>query len=68
LAIFLGRAIRFFLLGILVLKFGPGVVHTLRIFFSHHFHWLIIAAIVALAMWLFLQRRKRVKRPREGQQ
>jgi membrane protein YqaA with SNARE-associated domain len=59
LAIFLGRAIRFFLLGILVLKFGPGVVHTLRIFFSHHFHWLIIAAIVALAIWFFLHRRKR---------
>jgi membrane protein YqaA with SNARE-associated domain len=67
LAIFVGRAIRFFLLGILVLKFGPGVVHTLRIFFSHHFHWLIIAATVALAVWLFLQRTKRVKRLREGQ-
>jgi membrane protein YqaA with SNARE-associated domain len=59
LAIFVGRAIRFFLLGILVLKFGPGVVHTLRIFFGHHFHWLIIAAIVALAVWFFLHRRKR---------
>ena len=59
LAIFVGRAIRFFLLGILVLKFGPGVVHTLRIFFSHHFHWLIIAAIVALALWFFLHHRKR---------
>jgi membrane protein YqaA with SNARE-associated domain len=66
LAIFLGRAVRFFLLGILVMKFGPGVVHTLRIFFSHHFHWLIIAAIVALAVWFFLRRRKRVIRLREG--
>jgi membrane protein YqaA with SNARE-associated domain len=59
LAIFLGRAVRFFLLGILVLKFGPGVVHTLRIFFSHHFHWLIIAAFGGLAAWFFLRRRKR---------
>jgi membrane protein YqaA with SNARE-associated domain len=67
LAIFLGRTIRFLLLGILVLKFGPGVVHTLGIFFSHHFHWLIIAAVVSLAVWVFLQRRKRVKRLREGQ-
>ena len=59
LAIFLGRAVRFFLLGILVLKFGPGVVHTLRIFFSHHFHWLIIAAVVGVAAWFLVRRRKR---------
>ena len=64
LAIFLGRAVRFFLLGILVLKFGPGVVHTLRIFLSHHFYWLIIAAIGGLAAWFFVRRRKRVARLR----
>src|SRR5260370_23267112 len=49
LAIFLGRTVRFLTLGILVVKFGPGVVHTLRIFFSHHFHWLLIAVAVGLA-------------------
>jgi membrane protein YqaA with SNARE-associated domain len=57
LAIFLGRTVRFLVLGILVLKFGPGVIHTLRIFFSHHFHWLLIAAAVALAVWLLLRRK-----------
>src|SRR6267154_4038678 len=46
LAIFLGRTVRFLILGILVLKFGPGVIHTLGIFFSHHFHWVLIAAVV----------------------
>ena len=59
LAIFLGRAVRFFLLGILVLKFGPGIVHTALIFFSHHFHWLIIAAVLGLVVWLVLRRRKK---------
>jgi membrane protein YqaA with SNARE-associated domain len=59
LAIFLGRTVRFLVLGILVLKFGPGVIHTLRIFFSHHFHWVLIA--VALAVWLVLRRRKSVR-------
>ena len=59
LAIFMGRIVRFLVLGILVLKFGPGVIHTLRIFFSHHFHWVLIA--VALAVWLVLRRRKSVK-------
>ena len=58
LAIFLGRTVRFLLLGILVVKFGPGVIHTLRIFFSHHFHWLLIAAAVALVVWLVLKRRR----------
>jgi membrane protein YqaA with SNARE-associated domain len=33
LAIFLGRTLRFLVLGILVVEFGPGVVHTVRIFF-----------------------------------
>ncbi|MCU1241154.1 MAG: hypothetical protein JWO71_1880 [Candidatus Acidoferrum typicum] len=61
LAIFLGRTVRFLVLGILVLKFGPGVIHTLRIFFSHHFHWVLIAVAVALAVWLVLRRRKSVR-------
>ena len=61
LAIFFGRVVRFLVLGILVLQFGPQVVHTLRIFFSHHFHWVLIAAVTALAVWVAirqLQKRK----------
>ncbi len=56
LAIFLGRMVRFLVLAILVLKFGPGVVNTLRIFFSHHFHWIVIAAVAVLAVWLVKKR------------
>lgn len=59
LAIFLGRTVRFLVLGILVVKFGPGIVHTVRIFFNHHFHWLLIAAAVGLAAWLVLRRLRR---------
>ena len=58
LAIFLGRTVRFLVLGILVVKFGPGIVNTLRIFFSHHFHWLLIAVAVGLVAWLVVRRRK----------
>ena len=58
LAIFLGRTVRFLVLGILVVEFGPGVVHTFRIFFSHHFHWLLIAIAVGLAAWLVIRRSK----------
>ena len=61
LAIFLGRTVRFLVLGILVLKFGPGVIHTLRIFFSHHFHWVLIAAVAAIGGWLVVRRRKSMR-------
>jgi len=57
-AIFFGRTVRFLVLGILVLKFGPGVVHTLRIFFSHHFHWVLIVAMAGAGIWLARKRGK----------
>jgi membrane protein YqaA with SNARE-associated domain len=66
LAIFLGRSVRFLLLGILVVRFGPGIIHNLRIFFSHHFHWLVIATLVALAAWLIWRRRHRAHGQTEG--
>jgi membrane protein YqaA with SNARE-associated domain len=62
LAIFLGRTLRFLVLGILVVEFGPGVVHTVRIFFSHHFYWVLIAAVLALAAWLAVRRGKTRRR------
>jgi membrane protein YqaA with SNARE-associated domain len=63
LAIFLGRIVRFFVLAMLVLKFGPGVVHTLRIFFNHHFHWVLIIAAVAVAGWILWRRHKTRSEP-----
>jgi membrane protein YqaA with SNARE-associated domain len=62
LAIFLGRTVRFLVLGILVVEFGPGVVHTVRIFFSHHFYWVLIAVMVALGAWLAVRRGKTRRR------
>jgi membrane protein YqaA with SNARE-associated domain len=55
LAIFAGRVVRFLALAILVIEFGPGVVHRLHIFFSHHFHWLLIATAIGIAAWLLLR-------------
>lgn len=66
LAIFAGRVVRFLVLAILVIEFGPGVVHTLRIFFSHHFHWILIAAGIAVAAWLLLRLLRR-KTPQPAQ-
>ena len=64
-AIFLGRTIRFLILAILVIKFGPGVVHTLRIFFTEHYSWVLIVAGAAVGVWLFL-RRIRKRPPQEA--
>lgn len=63
LAIFFGRMVRFLVLGILVLEFGPGVVHVLRIFFSHHFHWVLLAAVAALLAWILWTRRSKRTAP-----
>lgn len=60
-AIFLGRVLRFLLLGLLVVRFGPGIVHTLRRFSSHHFHWLIVAVALAVIAWILLRRIRRKK-------
>src|SRR6478736_1152611 len=50
-AIFLGRTIRFLILAILVIKFGPGVVHTLRIFFTEHYYWVLIVTGGTVGVW-----------------
>src|SRR6476661_3442020 len=44
LAIFLGRMVRFLVLALLVLRFGPGVIRSLGDFFTHHFYWVLIVA------------------------
>lgn len=59
LAIFLGRLVRFVILAILVIKFGPGIVRTLTGVFTHHFYWILIVAAAALGGWLIVRRRKR---------
>jgi membrane protein YqaA with SNARE-associated domain len=55
LAIFLGRTVRFVVLAILVMKFGPGVLNIL----SHHFYWILIAAGAALAAFLVVRRMRK---------
>ena len=61
LAIVVGRMVRFLVLAILVLRFGPGIVNTARIFFTEHYYWILIAVAVGLVVWLFLRRAR--KRP-----
>jgi membrane protein YqaA with SNARE-associated domain len=58
LAIFLGRFLRFAALSGLVNYFGPGAVGAIRIFFSHHFHWVVLVVLAGVGVWLILRRNK----------
>lgn len=62
LAIFLGRFVRFAALAGLVIYFGPGAVGTIRIFFSHHFHWVVLIAVVGVAGWFIVRKRMSKRR------
>ena len=61
LAIFFGRVLRFAALAIVVMQFGPGEVHKLRIFFSHHFHWILLTVLLLLLIWWIARRSIRAR-------
>jgi membrane protein YqaA with SNARE-associated domain len=61
LAIFSGRLVRFLVLGLLTIKFGPDVVHWFGALFQQHYYLLLEAIIVGLVIWLALRRQKRRK-------
>jgi membrane protein YqaA with SNARE-associated domain len=65
LAIFLGRFLRFAALAGLVIYFGPGAVGTIRVFFSRHFHWVVLIAAAGVATWLIVRRRTAKQRRSE---
>jgi membrane protein YqaA with SNARE-associated domain len=60
-AIFAGRFVRFLLLSILTLRFGPQFVHIFGTLFHEHWRWVLAALAVGLAIWLVRIRLKRRK-------
>lgn len=60
LAVFSGRFIRFLILGLLTLKFGPQIVGVVGSLFSRHVYWVLGVAIGLVIAWLWL-RKKRAK-------
>jgi membrane protein YqaA with SNARE-associated domain len=47
LAVFAGRFVRFLLLSLLVIEFGPQFVQLI----AHHFIWILAAMVMAIAVW-----------------
>jgi len=60
-AIFAGRFVRFLLLSILTLRFGPQFVQIFGTLFREHWRWVLAALAVGLAIWLVRIRLKRRK-------
>ena len=61
LAIFAGRFVRFSVLSVLTLIFGPQFVHISGSLFREHLSWVLAAVAVGLLIWLVVRRLR--KRP-----
>lgn len=55
-AIFLGRCVRFGVLSVMVLWFGPQIVGLLGRVFRRHWIWVLAAVAAGLCVWLILRR------------
>ncbi len=66
LAIFAGRFVRFLVLSILTLIFGPQFVRISGTIFREHSHWALAAVAVGLAIWLIVRRLKRKKESKDS--
>jgi len=57
-AIFAGRLVRFSVLALLTLEFGPQIVGVAGSAFKRHFAWVLVAAGAAALVWFVLSRKK----------
>jgi membrane protein YqaA with SNARE-associated domain len=58
-AIFAGRFVRFGLLALLTLAFGPQIVQLAGTLFKRHFYWIAaVVVITGLLLWLLQRNRK----------
>ena len=61
-AIFAGRFMRFLILSLLTLYFGPQIVGIAAEVFRRHFIWVVVAALLGVLVWMVLRRNRRLKR------
>jgi membrane protein YqaA with SNARE-associated domain len=61
-AIFAGRFVRFMVLSLLTLWFGPQIVDLTGKLFRQHFYWVLGAVVAGLAVWLLVWRRGKTGR------
>ena len=61
-AIFAGRFVRFMVLSLLTLWFGPQIVDLTGKLFRQHFYWVLGAVVAGVAVWLLLRRRAKARK------
>jgi membrane protein YqaA with SNARE-associated domain len=59
-AIFAGRFVRFLVLSLLTLWFGPQIAGLVGTVFRRHFHWVLAVVVLGGLLWLLWWRKKRV--------
>jgi membrane protein YqaA with SNARE-associated domain len=64
-AIFAGRFVRFLVLSVLVLWFGPQIVQLAGGLFHRHSYSVLAVVAVVVLLWVFLRRRKAAVRAKE---
>jgi membrane protein YqaA with SNARE-associated domain len=60
-AIFAGRFVRFLILSLLTLYFGPQIVGIAAEVFRRHFIWVVVVALAGVLVWMLLRRERRLK-------
>ena len=60
-AIFAGRFVRFLVLSLLTLWFGPQIVGLTGTVFRRHFYWVLGAVALGVLIWLLRWRSKRLR-------
>jgi len=61
-AVFAGRFVRFMVLSLLTLWFGPQIVELTGKLFRQHFYWVLGVVVTGVAVWLLLRRRGKARK------
>jgi membrane protein YqaA with SNARE-associated domain len=61
-AVFAGRFVRFMVLSLLTLWFGPEIVELTGKVFRHHFYWVLGVIVAGVMVWLVVRRRGKARK------
>jgi membrane protein YqaA with SNARE-associated domain len=61
-AVFAGRCVRFMVLSLLTLWFGPEIVELTGKVFRHHFYWVLGVIVAGVIVWLVVRRRGKARK------